>query len=300
MTDQAGIERAGVKQVATERAQAPVTGIGPARSGDASIRPPLRSRSFGTVNWVGVASLTRRQWRNGLSDYHYQILGPVVSSLLYLAVFHLALSTLQPGGSSDMLHFIAPGLIIYAACEKAYESAAATLILDKHERVIVDILMAPLTALERTTAYVIGACGSGLAVGVAVAVGTLLFARQVPADPVALLYFAVAGTIMHGLIGILVGIWAQKWDQYAVIHTFLLLPLSFLSGVFYRVDSLPGVAQLLIGFNPIFYVIDGFRRGFSGDGASHPLLAAGIVLLVDLFLFLSVYLCFRRGYRLKP
>jgi ABC-2 type transport system permease protein len=266
-----------------------------------SVRPrqALRPRGFGAVNWLGVVSLTRRQWRNGLADYHYQILGPVVSSLLYLAVFHLALSTLGTGGG-DMLHFIAPGLIIYAACEKAYESAAATLILDKHERVIVDMLMAPLTAIERTVAYAIGACGSGLAVGFAVAVATLIFARQIPAAPLALIYFAVAGTIMHGLIGTLVGIWAQKWDQYAVIHTFLLLPLSFLSGVFYRVDSLPAVAQFLIGFNPIFYVIDGFRRGFSGDGVSHPLLAAGIVLLVDLFLFLSVYLCFRRGYRLKP
>jgi len=266
----------------------------------AATRRPLALRTFGIVNWLGVFSLTRRQWRNGLADYHYQILGPVVSSLLYLAVFHLALSTMQSGGTGDMLHFIAPGLVIYAACEKAYESSAATLILDKHERVIVDMLMAPLTALERTVAYAIGACGSGLAVGLAVAVATLIFARQVPADPLALIYFAVGGTIMHGLIGTLVGIWAQKWDQYAVIHTFLLLPLSFLSGVFYRVDSLPGVAQLLISCNPIFYVIDGFRRGFTGDGVSHPKVAGGIVMLVDLFLFLSVYLCFRRGYRLKP
>lgn len=293
-------ERAGVERVGVERAQAPMTASAPVRSAGAGARHTLRLRKFGAVNWIGVASLTRRQWRNGLSDYHYQILGPVVSSLLYLAVFHLALSTLQPGSSSDMLHFIAPGLIIYAACEKAYESAAATLILDKHERVIVDMLMAPLTALERTVAYAIGACGSGLAVGIAVAIATLLFARQVPVAPLLLVYFAVAGTIMHGLIGTLVGIWAQKWDQYAVIHTFLLLPLSFLSGVFYRVDSLPAVAQMLIGFNPIFYVIDGFRRGFSGDSVSSSVVAGGIVLLVDLCLFLSVYLCFRRGYRLKP
>lgn len=257
-------------------------------------------RQFGTVNWIGVFSLTRRQLRNGLADYHYQILGPVVSSLLYLAVFHVALTTLQNGGSGDMLHFIAPGLIIYAACEKAYESSAATLILDKHERVIVDMLMAPLTALERSIAYAIGASGSGLSVGLAVALATLLFTWFHPVNGAALLYFAVAGTVMHGLIGTLVGIWAQKWDQYAAIHTFLLLPLSFLSGVFYRVDTLPAAAQWLIGFNPIFYVIDGFRWGMSGVSVSTPLIGGGIVLLVDLALFLSVYLCFRRGYRLKP
>jgi ABC-2 type transport system permease protein len=264
-----------------------------------AVRPRLQPRRFGAVNWIGLASLTRRQLRNGLADYHYQILGPVVSSLLYLAVFHVALSSLQ-AGSGDMLRFIAPGLVIYAACEKAYESSAATLILDKHERVIVDMLMAPLTALERSIAYAVGAAGSGLAVGLAVAIATLLFTPLQIANLPVMLLFALGGTLMHGLIGTLVGIWAQKWDQYAVIHTFLLLPLSFLSGVFYQVDRLPEIARQLIALNPIFYVIDGFRQGATGIGSSDRALAAGIVLLVDLTLFLSVYLCFRGGYRLKP
>jgi ABC-2 type transport system permease protein len=260
----------------------------------------LQPRRFGAVNWIGLLALTRRQMRNGLADYHYQILGPVVSSLLYLAVFHMALSTLQVGGAGDMLSFIAPGLVIYAACDKAYESSAASLILDKHERVIVDMLMAPLTAIERTVAYAVGAACSGLSVGLAVGLATVIFTPLHLANIAILLYFAIAGTLMQGLIGTLVGIWAQKWDQYAVIHTFLLLPLSFLSGVFYRVDTLPDFARQIIGLNPIFYVIDGFRRGMTGIGVSDLGSAAGIVLVVDLLLFLSVYLCFRRGYRLKP
>ena len=260
----------------------------------------LQPRQFGAVNWVGLASLAKRQMRGNFQDYHYQILGPVVSSLLYLAVFHVAFTTLQSDGSGTILSFITPGLIIYAACEKAYENAAASLILDKHERVITDILMAPMNALERSLAYAIGASVSGLAVGIAVALASLLFTPLGVANPLALVFFALGGTVMHGLIGTLVGIWAQKWDQYAVIHTFLLLPLSFLSGVFYRVETLPGLAQALIRLNPIFYVIDGFRQGITGMGASNLTLAGGIVLLVDLALFLSVYLCFRRGYRLKP
>src|SRR5260221_1156240 len=259
----------------------------------------LRPRRFGRVNWIGLLSLQRDQIGNGIYDYPYQILGPVVSSLLYLAVFHVALSSLQ-AGSGDMLRFIAPGLIIYAACEKAYESSAATLIVDKHERVIVDMLMAPLTALERSIAYAAGAATSGLAVGLAVAIATLIFTPWHLSDLMVLLYFALTGTIMHGLVGTLVGIWAQKWDQYAVIHTFLLLPLSFLSGVFYRVENLPEIARQLIALNPIFYVIDGVRQGATGEGASPIALAGGIVLLVDMILFLAVYSCFRRGYRLKP
>lgn len=263
--------------------------------------PALRLRRFGAVNWIGLQTLIYRQIRNGLSDYHYQVLGPVVSSLLYLIIFHLALSTMRSDGSGgDLLAFIAPGLIIYAACEKAYESSAATLLLDKHERVIVDMLMAPLTAIERSLGYCLGPAICGLAVGLAVTLTTLLFTPFRLHDPLALIFFALGGTIMHGLIGTLVGIWAQKWDQYAAILTFMLLPLSFLSGVFYRVTDLPDLAQNLIRFNPIFYVIDGFRYGLTGGTATPVGLAMLIVAAVDLALFFWVYAWFRGGYRLKP
>src|ERR1700744_1510586 len=127
-----------------------------------SLQARLQPQRFGAINWIGLASLARRQMHNGLSNYHYQILGPVVSTLLYLAVFHVALSTLNAGGAVDMLSFIAPGLVIYAASDKAYAASASTLILDKHERVIVDMLMAPLTAFERSLAYAASATISGL------------------------------------------------------------------------------------------------------------------------------------------
>ncbi|MET1027499.1 MAG: ABC transporter permease [Dongiaceae bacterium] len=261
---------------------------------------PLRLRRFGSVNWIGLGTLIHRQIRNGLADYHYQVLGPLVSSLLYLTIFSLALTTMRPGGSAGVLSFIAPGLIIYAACEKAYEASAASLLLDKHERVIVDMLMAPLTALERSLAYCLGPAICGLAVGIVVAVMTLLFTPFRLHDPLALLFFALGGTMMHGLIGTLVGIWAQKWDQYAAILTFLLLPLSFLSSVFYPVTNLPDLAQNVIRFNPILYVIDGFRYGLIGEAATPVGRAALVVAAVDLALFLWVYAWFRRGYRLKP
>lgn len=259
----------------------------------------LGFRRFGLVNWIGLAALTARQMRNGLADYHYQVLGPVVSCLLYLTIFHLAISTMRGGASGDLLAFIAPGLIIYAACEKAYEASAASLILDKHERVIFDQLMAPVTPFERSLAYCIGPAICGLAVGLAVAVMSLLFTPLRLHDPLAVIFFALAGTVMHGLIGTLVGVWAQKWDQYTAILTFMLLPLSFLSGVFYRITDLPELAQKIIRFNPIFYVIDGFRYGLTGGGTDLGR-AIWVVAAVDLVLFLWVYLWFRSGYRLKP
>lgn len=261
----------------------------------------FRLRRFGAVNWLGLFTLTRREAKRGLQDYNYQILGPIVSSLLYLAVFHLALRTTGTDGSNaDLLNFIAPGLIIFVACEKAFECACGSFIFDKHERVMADLLMAPLSAVERICGYLGGSCLAGLIVGAAVAVVTLLLADLTLFHLGALLFFALMGTMLHALIGILVGIWAEKWDSFAAVHTFLLLPLSFLSGLFYRVESLPEAAQHLVRFNPVFYIIDGFRFAMTGTGSADPWTGALILLTVNFGLFSLAYAWFRRGYRLKP
>jgi ABC-2 type transport system permease protein len=258
-------------------------------------------RRFGVVNWLGVGTLARRETSRGLKDYHYQIFGPVISALLYLAVFHLAIRTAgSTGSNADLLNFIAPGLIIFVACEKSFENVCFSFIFDKHERIISDVLMAPLTPLERICGYLAGACVSGLAVGAAVALVSLLFAELTLLQPLALIFFAVMGTMLHGLVGILVGIWAEKWDSYAAVHTFLLLPLSFLSGLFYRVENLPALAQDLVHLNPVFYIIDGFRFGMTAEGSANPWIGAAILLAINAGLFALAYAWLRRGYRLKP
>ncbi|MBL8707780.1 MAG: ABC transporter permease [Rhodospirillaceae bacterium] len=259
-----------------------------------------RVRRFGAVNWLGLRTLAWRESSRGLKDYNYQVLGPVISSLLYLAIFHLAMTSIGWSGERSLLDFIAPGLIIFVACEKAFENACGSFIFDKHERVIADLLMAPLSALERVMGYLSGASLAGIVVGGAVAIVSLLFARLGLHDLGALLFFGLMGTILHALIGILVGIWAERWDSFSAVHTFLLLPLSFLSGLFYRVENLPELGQAIIRFNPVFYVIDGFRYGMTGEAVA-PLLTGALVLsLVNLTLFALAWHWFRRGYRLKP
>jgi ABC-2 type transport system permease protein len=257
-------------------------------------------RRFGAVNWLGLGTLAWRESRRGLKDYNYQLLGPIVSALLYLAVFHLAMVTAGTGTEGSVLAFIAPGLIIFVACEKAFENACGSFIFDKHERVIADLLMAPLSPLERVLGYLGGACAAGWVVGGAVALATLLFARLGCHNLGAILFFGLMGTILHGLIGILVGIWAEKWDSYAAVHTFLLLPLSFLSGLFYRVEALPELGQTIIRLNPVFYIIDGFRYGVSGEASASLATGAIVLLATNLGLFCLAWSWFRRGYRLKP
>jgi ABC-2 type transport system permease protein len=258
----------------------------------------LGIRRFGAVNGLGLATLVKREASRGLSDYNYQIFGPVVTALLYLAVFRLALHGDDSGKA--LIDFIAPGLIIFSACEKAYESAAGSFIFDKHERIIADMLMAPLTAFERLIGYVGADCLAGIAVGCAVAVVTLVFADLGLAHPWAIVVFGLLGMAMHALVGVLVGIWAEKWDHFSAMHTFILVPLSFLSGVFYPLSALPAPFQAVMHFNPIFHVIDGFRYGVTGNGADAPLTHLLVLLGVNLALGWWAYRWFRSGYKLKP
>lgn len=258
----------------------------------------LGIRRFGAVNGLGLATLVKREASRGLSDYNYQLLGPAVTALLYLAVFRLALH--GDAGGKALIDFIAPGLIVFSACEKAYESAAGSFIFDKHERIIADMLMAPLSAFERLLGYVGADCLGGLAVGIVVAAVSLVFADLGLAHPWAIVVFGLLGMSLHSLVGVLVGIWAEKWDHFSAMHTFILVPLSFLSGVFYPLSALPAPFQTAMHFNPIFHVIDGFRYGVTGQNAGDPLVHVAVLVGANLVLGWWAFRWFRSGYKLKP
>jgi ABC-2 type transport system permease protein len=259
----------------------------------------LKARRFGAVNWIGCWSLLRRQLKNGFSDLHYTILGPVISNALYLLLFVIASSSLTNLDPQAIVTFIAPGLVCFAIAERAFEVSGANLIFDKHERTHMDWLMAPLTPTEKAACFALSSTLAGMVVGSAVAVMTLLFVPVRIAHPGALLFFAAATGMMHGLIGTLLGIWAAKWDQYTALHTFVLLPLAFLSGVFAPVAAMPEIAQRLIAFNPIFYLIDGFRYGAIGEAAADLTLSAAVAIAINIALFAWVHYWLRTGYRLK-
>ena len=259
----------------------------------------LHSRRFGAVNWLGCASLLRRQFKNAFADMSYTLMGPVVSNALYLLLFVVASRSLTSLDPKALVAFIAPGLVCFAVCDRSFEISGANLIYEKHYNTHTDWLMAPLTATERAACFAISSTLGGMAVGAAVALMTLLFVWPALAHPFAALFFAAAAGMMHGLIGTLLGIWALKWDQYTALHTFVLLPLAFLSGVFAPIEAMPEVAQTLIRLNPIFYLIDGFRYGVSGTASADPRLAALVALAMIAALFLWVHRWFKSGYRLK-
>jgi len=262
---------------------------------------PARPRHFGAVNWRGLWTLVLKDLHRARKEYRYSILGPVVSNLLFFAVFALALGRDGPyAGELTYLQFLVPGLIIFAVCERAYGSASESILFDKMEGMIADTLMAPLTPLELTIGYACSSAATGLVTGAAVAL-PLLALVELPAAAVPLaLLFAAGGALMHGLLGVIVGLWAERWDHYAAALTFLVIPFGFLSGTFYSIATLPAVVQDLVQFNPVFHVIDGFRAGSTGQSSDATGVGPLIVVLVILLLGALAHRLFRIGYKIKP
>lgn len=268
-----------------------------------SVAMLVAPRRYGAVNWRGLWALTLKDVRRGLKQYRYSVLGPVVANLLFLAVFVLARGRTDGAiyaGGLTFLQFLVPGLVIFAVCERAYATASESLLFDKLEGMIADTLMAPLTPAELTVGYAAGSAIMGLIVGTAVAIPMLLLIQVPIASAALILTYAAAGALMHGLFGIIVGLWAERWDHHTAAHTFLVIPFAFLSGTFYSVATLPALGERLARLNPVFYVIDGFRAGSTGHAESSPAVSLIVVALVVLALGLVAHRLFRIGYKTKP
>ena len=262
---------------------------------------PPAPRRYGAVNWRGLWALFAKDVRRGLKEYRYSVLGPVVANLLFLSVFALARG--HDGayvGDLTFIQFLVPGLIIFAACERAYGTSSESVLFDKMEGMIADTLMAPLTPIERTIGYACSSAAMGLVTGAATAVPMLLFVDLPLASLPLLCFFAVAGTLMHGLFGVIVGLWAERWDHHTAALTFLVIPFGFLSGTFYSIATLPEIGAAAARFNPVFYVIDGFRAGSTGHADGSPATGIVVVLLVVIVLAAVTHRLFRIGYKIKP
>src|SRR5258706_5253850 len=202
-------------------------------------------------------------------------------------------------GGLPLADFVAAGLLMFAAGERAFSGACASLVFDKLEGMIADIIMAPLSAGERLLAYAGAAVTSGLICAAASAAVLWPFTHFGLAQPLALAYFALAGTLLLALLGILAGLCAQRWDHFAALLTYFLIPFSYLSGMFYATDGLPVLGRWLIAANPLYYVIDGVRFGLTGIAETQIWPGALLLLVLDLMLAGLLYRLFRRGWRIK-
>ena len=258
-------------------------------------------RSFGQLNVRGVWTLVNRDlkrfWRYGLES----IGGPIISSLLFLAVFVLALGGQgQAAGGLSFVQFVAPGIVMFAVMHGGFLNGATPLVHDKHEGMIQDVLSAPLTAFEIAAGYGLSATLSALVTGFVVLLAMTPFVTLPFEHALVALAFALAGAALFALAGVLIGLWADKWDHYSAAESFLILPLGVLSGAFFPLDALPATARTLILFNPAFHAIDGVRYGLTGHAAWAPGASLAILLIVDLVLAVLAWRLFAVGYKIKP
>lgn len=257
-------------------------------------------RKLGPVNWLGLWTLYMKEVRRFVKIITQTILAPVTTSLLFLAIFTLALGKMRPDVHGvPFLSFLAPGLIMMTLMQNAFANTSSSLMIAKVQGNIVDVLMPPLSPAEQTLAISMGGVTRGLMVAVACGVAMWPFTGLHVHNLAAIVFFAVMAALMMSLIGILGGIWAEKFDHIQALTNFIVTPLAFLSGTFYSISQLPDFAQAIAHVNPFFYLIDGFRYGFTGLADSHVLLGAALVSAINLALGALCYSLFRSGYRLK-
>ena len=235
----------------------------------------------------------------------FQTIGaPVLTAFLYLLIFSHVLEAHVAvfGGKVRYTEFLVPGLVMMSVLQNSFANASSSLIQSKITGNLVFVLLAPLSPRELFAAYVAGAMVRGIAVGTGVFVVTLAFAPSLalPAHPLWALAFALLGSAILGTLGLVAGIWADKFDQLAAFQNFVVVPLTFLSGVFYSIHSLPPFWQAASHFNPFFYMIDGFRYGFFGLADVAPAASLAVVSAFALVLEALALALIGRGWKLRP
>jgi ABC-2 type transport system permease protein len=237
-----------------------------------------------------------RFWKVGFQT----IVAPMISTLLYLLIFyHVLEAHVQVYPGVAYISFLIPGLVMMAIIQNAFANASSSMIQSKISGNIVFILLSPLSYHAIFFAYIIASIVRGLLVGLGVYLVTLVFFDIPLALPVWSLLFVVLGSAILGALGLIAGIWADKFDQLAAFQNFIILPLTFLSGVFYTIHSLPSGWQFFSHLNPFFYMIDGFRYGFFGVSDISPYVSLLIVAICLVAISMLTIWMLKTGYKLR-
>ena len=227
------------------------------------------------------------------------VAAPILTAMLYLLIFGHVLEGRVEVHGTTYTAFLIPGLVMMSVLQNAFANSSSSLIQSKITGNLVFILLPPLSHWEIISAYVLASVVRGLAVGLGVFTVTVWAAHLSFEAPLWILVFALMGAAILGTMGVIAGIWAEKFDQLAAFQNFLIMPATFLSGVFYSIKSLPPFWQAISHFNPFFYMIDGFRYGFFGKSDVSPWMSLAIVSVFFAVLAGIAINLLKRGYNLR-
>jgi ABC-2 type transport system permease protein len=257
-------------------------------------------RRFGLINWIGFKSLWLKECNRFMAVWQQTLLSPLVSSLLFLSVLSLALGNNRGDVLGySFISFLAPGLIAMSILTQSFSHSVSSLMIGKIQGNIVDMLYAPLSALEVSMAIILAAMTRSFLIAI-ISIAVFALIVEIPINNIFYIFiFSFLSSFILGSLGFITGLWAEKFDHTATINNFVITPLSFLSGAFYSIEKLPEMFQIISHINPFFYMIDGFRFGFLG--ASDGSVSIGIMYLTILSFvmgFLAYYL-YKVGYKIK-
>ena len=257
-------------------------------------------RKFGFINWIGFKSLWLKECNRFMVVWQQTLLSPLVSSLLFLSVLSLALGNDRGNVLGySFISFLAPGLIAMSILTQSFSHSVSSLMIGKIQGNIVDMLYAPLTALEVSMAIILAAVTRSFLIAI-ISIGVFSLIIEMPINKILyVLVFGFLSAFILGSLGFITGLWAEKFDHTATITNFVITPLSFLSGVFYSINNLPEFFRIISHINPFFYMIDGFRYGFLGksDGS----ISIGLIYLsiLSVIMWYVAFYLYKKGYKIK-
>jgi ABC-2 type transport system permease protein len=253
-----------------------------------------------STNWFGAFTLLKKEVYRFLKVYHQTLFSPVVNIILFLAVFNLSVgSHIETIEGVDFAIFMSAGLIMMASIQNAFANSSSSFVMGKVMGHIVDYIIPPLGAFELLFAFTLGAIIRGICVGIVAYLTILIFV------PLSFYSFSIAffylflGCMLLGLLGVLCGVISDTFDQMSAMTSYVITPLTFLSGTFYSTNALPEFWKTVSHFNPFFYMIDGFRYGITGHNDGNLMVGAIYILIINVILGAIIYRMLKVGYRIK-
>jgi len=260
----------------------------------------IGSRRFGLINWVGAWTLYKKEVLRFLIVWIQTIFSPLISSLLFLLVLSLAIGA----DRGDVLGvpfitFLAPGLISMQVIQQSFSHSSSSFMIGKIQGNIVDLLYAPLSAAEVTISVALAAVTRSVMIAIVSIIVFKLIVDIEITNYLLLIIFTLLSSFILGNIGIIAGLWAEKFDHMATVTNFVIVPLSFLSGTFYSIERLPEVLQIISKANPFFYMIDGFRYSFIGKADGSIFVGLIYLSVLSFVSWFVTYLLYKKGYKIK-
>lgn len=251
------------------------------------------------MNFVGLYYFTRKEIHRVLKVINQSIFPPIVSSLIFIVIFSFILGKDSIVSGFSYLEFLVPGLVMMAVVNNSFMNSSFSLFISKFEHHFEYLLTMPMSYFEITSGYVLGSLARSLLTAIGILVALAFFIKINLHNVFIMLLFIVISSVLFGSLGVLVALWGKQFDHLGMFNTFLLTPLTMLGGVFYSIQTLPETFQVVTKFNPIFYLVDGFRYGMLGINDAPVWLSLIISLALAIGSFTLVVYLMKKGWRVK-